>query len=135
MNDQLNNGSVREGSQASSLNYSTGIIGRILNSQSNSRTPKGFALVILLVQFLVILTAIFSVIFLEASLDGDNNFLVSSKQIYQHLLTLDRDMRKILSAVQRISVVESEVSKVTDNSGHPNYSTSFMTFLNYTRTR
>lgn len=49
INEQANNGSIREGSQASALSYSTGIIGRIFKGQLNSNSPKGFALMILLV--------------------------------------------------------------------------------------
>lgn len=130
----MNNGSIREGSQASSLSYSTGILGRILGAQGNAARPRGFALIVLIIQSLVIAAAVFSAFFLKQNLDKDTKFLISSKKVFEHMTNLDRDLRKIVSAVQRIAIVEAKAKALGPGPNYT-YSTSYLSFLSYTRIR
>jgi hypothetical protein len=82
MNDQLNNGSVREGSQASSLNYSTGIIGRIFSDQGRGFRAKGYSFLILMVQILIVFLAVITSLYKKANLVHHGLHVVSKKQIF-----------------------------------------------------
>jgi len=81
-NDHLNNGSMREGSQASRLSYSTGIIGRIFIEQGKGFRAKGNSFLILMVQILLIFLSVITSLYKKANLIGHGLHVVSKKQIF-----------------------------------------------------